>query len=126
MVGGAFGKTRLLFGRRPFAASPRKNPEVYVGGFADKMPLFGKQILLPDVQRLGKEFDLFAVGHTAHVFNVGKNIPCHVDAAEQVQFGDEGILRQSPLIAPPRQHSPDYIGILGHFHLQLAFVTFQI
>jgi hypothetical protein len=114
MVGDAFSKTRLSFMRRAFASSSRENSDLYVRGLAHKMPFLRKQILLHNVQRLGKIFDLFASGHTPQILDIRKYIPRHVDAAEQMQFGDEGILRQSSLIAPPCEHTPNRIGILGH------------
>jgi hypothetical protein len=125
MVGGAFGKTRLLFSRPAFAASPRKNAELHFCGLADKVPFLGKQVLLVDAKDLGKELDLFAIHRTPQGFDVGENFSCHINVAEPMQGSNQDVLRPTPLIAQPRHHSPDHIGILGHWYLQLSFVTFQ-
>lgn len=54
------------------------------------MPFLGKQILLLDAEHFRNEFDLFASGHTPQAFDVGENIPRHVDVAAQMQFGEQG------------------------------------
>jgi hypothetical protein len=123
---GVIGKTDLFPGWRRFSALPRKNADIDAGGLADKMAFFGKQLLLPYAKNLGKKFDLFASHRTPQGFDVGKYFPRHVDVAEQMQFGDQDVLRPASLVAQPRHLPPNYICLLGHRHPGSSFVKFQV
>jgi len=83
------GKARLTFHWLRVAPPPREHAEIHADVFANEMPFLGKQFLLRHAEHLGKEFNLFAGCRTAQSFDVGQDFPRHVDATEQMQFGDE-------------------------------------
>ncbi len=89
--------------------SPREDAEFHADFFANEMRLLRKQFLDGHAEDLGKEFDLFAGRRTAERFDVGQNFARHVDATDQMQFGDEIVLRPATLIAQIRDLSSDDI-----------------
>src|SRR6266487_1659290 len=86
---GASSKARLILWRTRWAPPPGELAEIHAHFLADEMPLLGKQFLLHHAEHLGEELNLFAGCRTTPGFDVGKNFACHVDATEQMQFGDE-------------------------------------
>lgn len=81
------------------------------------MTLLRKQLLLPDTEHLGEELNVFVGGRAAPDFDVRENLAGHIDAPEQMQFGNEIALRPAALIAQPRDLPSDYICVLWHLVL---------
>jgi len=86
---GASGKARLILWRARRATTTGKLAEIHAHFLADEMPLLGKQFLLHHAEHLGEEFNLLAGCRTPQGFDVSQNFARHVDATEQMQFGDE-------------------------------------
>ena len=72
-------------------------PEFHAHLLADEMPLWETRFLLHHANTSAKKLNLFAGCRTPLDFDVRENLAGHVDANEQMQFGDEFALRPATL-----------------------------
>src|SRR4051812_44917484 len=87
----------------------REDSEFHADLFSNEVRLLGKQLLHRHAKHLGEELDLLARRGAAERFDVRQDFTCHVDATEQMQFGDEIVLRPATLVAQIRDLSSDDI-----------------
>src|SRR5579862_6028752 len=78
---------------------PRELTQFHTHLVAYEMPLFWKQGLFRNAKDLGEEFNLLAVCRTAQRLYVRQDVAGHIDISEQLQLGDQLILRPASLIA---------------------------
>ena len=114
---GASGKARLILVGRRRAATPRKDAQFHPDLLANEMPLLGKQLLFHHAEDFREKLNLFAGCRTTLDFDVRENLAGHVDAPEQMQFGDEIALRPAALVAQPCDLPSDYICVFWHLVL---------
>lgn len=86
-----------------------EDAEFHADLFANEVRLLGKQLLHGHAEDLGKEFNLLARRGTTERFDVSQYFARHVDATDQMQFGNEIVLRPATLIAQIRDLSSDDI-----------------
>jgi hypothetical protein len=110
-------KAELILVRRRRAATPRKDAQFHPNLLANEMPLLGKQLLFHHAEYFREKLNLFAGCRTPLDFNVRQNLAGHVDAPEQMQFGNEIALRPAALVAQPRDLPSDYICVFWHLVL---------
>src|ERR1043166_7589285 len=77
----------------------REDSEFHADLLSNEVRLLGKQFLHRHAKHFGKEFDLLARRGPAERFHVGENFAGHFDASEQMQFGNEIVLRPATLVA---------------------------
>src|SRR5579862_8356034 len=104
----------LLFERSWETPPPSELTQFHALRVVHEVPLFWKQGLFRDAKDLGKEFNLLAVRWTAQRLYVCQDVAGHIYVSEQLQLGDQFILRPASLIAEPRHVSPDDICVFGH------------
>ena len=89
-----------------------EDSEFHADLLSNEVRLLRKQFLHGHAENLGEEFNLFARRGTAKRFDVRQDFTRHVYATEQMQFGDEIVLRPATLIAQIRDLSSDDICVL--------------
>ena len=92
----------------------REDSKFHADLLSSEVRLLRTQFLHRHAEHLGKEFYLLACRGTAERFDVRQDFTCHVDATEQMQFGDEIVLRPATLIAQIRDLSSDDICVLHY------------